>query len=130
VPPKKDYLKQPDRIFTCAGKGLDGTITEFRYGLEASIGLEMSYDAQIMDIWVLSSDPNEAYGNDGSLFLLSLADRSSVLHLSGDATEIVELEPAATKFDLTSRTIAASMHGKYQIQVTEQSIVFIKEDNM
>ena len=119
----REFVPQPDRIFCCAGKGASGTITEFRHGLEASVGLEMSYDAQIMDIWVLSSEMEDHDGDEGSLFLLSLGDRSSVLHLSSNAMEIVELEPQATKFDLTSRTIAATMHGQYQIQVTEKSIV-------
>jgi hypothetical protein len=130
IPASREYIQQSDRIFTCAGKSLNGTITEFRYGLEASVGLEMAYDVQIMDIWVLSSDSDEVDRDDGSLFLLSLGDRSSVLQLSSDATEIVELEPHATKFDLTSRTIAASVHGQYQIQVTEKSIVFISGPNM
>lgn len=85
----------------------------------------MAYDAQIMDIWVLSSEMDRFNSDDGSLFLLSLGDRSSVLHLSSDATEIVELEPHATRFDLTSRTITASMHGQCRIQVTEKSIVLI-----
>ena len=126
---KKTYLQgfisQPDRLFTCAGRGSKGTITEFRFGLEASIGLEIPYDADIMDVWVLPSDMDGFDSDGGSLFLLSLGDRSSVLHLSGDATEIVELEPHTTKFDLISRTIAANTCGKYQIQVTERSIVII-----
>jgi hypothetical protein len=117
-------------MFTCAGKGLNGTVTEFRYGLEASIGLQMAYDAQILDIWVLSSDSDPFDNDGGSLFLLSLGDRSSVLHLSSDASEIMELEPHSTKFDLKSRTLAASMCGQTQVQVTEQSIVFINSANM
>lgn len=109
---------------------MKGTITEFRIGLEASLGLDISYDSQIMDVWVLSSDFGGADVDDGSLFLLSLGDRSSVLHLSSDAGEIVELEPDVAKFDLASRTIAASMHGQYQVQVTEQSIVFVSGADM
>ena len=121
----RDFIPQPDRIFTCVGKGSNGAITESRYGLEANIGLEMTYDARILDMWVLSSDLDSFDSNDGSLFLLSLGDRSSVLHLSSDATEIVELDQSSTKFDLKCRTIAASMYGRYQIQVTESSIVLI-----
>jgi hypothetical protein len=123
--PSGEEIHRPDRIFTCGGKGVKGTITELRYGLEANIGLEIPYDAQIMDIWPLSSDSGEMDNNNGCLFLLSLGDRSSVLHLSSDATEIFELEPDASHFDLSSRTIAASQHGQTQVQVTERSIVFI-----
>ena len=78
-----------------------------------------------MDVWVLSPKSDKAYNDEGSLFLLSLGDRSSVLYLSSDATEIVELEPEVTEFDLQSRTIVASKHGSYMIQVTEHSVVFM-----
>lgn len=90
----------------------------------------MAYDAQIMDIWALSSDSDDFHDNGGSLFLLSLGDRSSLLHLSTDASEIVELEPHSTKFDLASRTITANMHGHTQVQVTEQSIIFVSGVNV
>jgi hypothetical protein len=90
----------------------------------------MAYDTQIMDIWALSLDSEDFYNHGGSLFLLSLGDRSSVLHLATDASEIVELEPHSIKFDLASRTIAASMHGQTQVQVTEQSIIFVNGVNV
>ena len=124
IPSRRDYVSQPDRIFACAGKGPNGIITELRCGLEASLALDISYDSQIVDVWVLAPDFVGADVDDGSLFLLSLGDRSSVLCISSDAGEIVELDPDAAKFDLSSRTITASMHGQYRIQVTEQSIVF------
>ena len=121
---KRGYLQQPDRIFTCAGRGTSGTITEFRHGLEANVALEIAYDAQIMDVWVLSPDSDEVLGDQGSLFLLSLGDRSSILYLSSDAVEIIEIGPGETEFNLASRTVAAGMHGPYMIQVTEESVVF------
>ena len=129
-PAGRDIVQQPDKIFTCAGKGLNGTVTEFRYGLEASLGLEIPYDSQIMDVWVLPPDTDGMDGDEGSIFLLSLGDRSSVLYLSSDATEIVELEPEEARFDLTARTIAASTHDQYRIQVTEQSVVFLNGANL
>jgi len=123
---KRSAVPRPDRIFACAGKGAKGVITEFRYGLEAKIGLEMDYEMPIMEAWVLcpsyDSLDNE---DDDSLFLLALGDRSAVLRLSADARSVGDLSEHETKFDLRYRTIAASMHRNFTIQVTEQSIVLM-----
>lgn len=120
-----DPVTRPDRVFACAGKSPNGSLAEFRIGLEAKLGLEISYDSQINNVWVLDPTPFDDELDDGCLFLLALEDRSSILRLSDNATEISELGPDRTKFDLSSRTLSASSHGPYQIQVTEQSITFI-----
>ncbi|KAG4443770.1 hypothetical protein IFR05_000761 [Cadophora sp. M221] len=116
-------VPKPDRIFACVGKGSKGGITELRYGYEANIGLEVDYDSTIMDAWALSPSCDVSGENDPYIFVLSMGDRSAVLHLSGDASEIVELEEDATKLDLSHRTIVAVTHGQYIIQVTEKTIV-------
>jgi hypothetical protein len=126
--PSEGSVPKPSRVFACVGKGLRGAITEFRYGLEANIGLEMDYDTPIMHAWALSpafdSEDEGAY-----LFLLSMGDRSAVLRLSGDAREIVELDDQSTKLDLRYRTITAAAHaGQNIIQVTERSIVVVCGD--
>ena len=125
---KRNATPRQDKVFACAGKGSKGVITEFRYGLEAKLGLEMDYEMPIMEAWVLcptfdSLDDDD--DDDVSLFLLSLGDRSAVLRLSGDANDVQDIEQADTKFDLGYRTIAASMHRSFTIQVTEQSIVLM-----
>lgn len=123
---KRNPVPRPDRIFACAGKGAKGVITEFRYGLEAKIGLEMDYQMPIMEAWVLCpSFDSLDDDDDDSLFLLSLGDRSAVLRLSADAQSVGDLGEHETKFDLRFRTIAASMHRSFTIQVTEQSIVLM-----
>lgn len=116
----KELIPKPDRLFVCNGKGKKGAITEFRYGLEASIGLEVEYDTPIMRAWVLSP-----FVDTGTLFLLALGDRSALLSLSSDATEIEEVDEGFTPFDLESRTITAGMYGTSKIQVTERTIVVI-----
>lgn len=83
----------------------------------------MEYPTHILEAWALCPSSSSG-GDDGSLFLLSLPDRSSVLRLSNDASEITDDEEN-TKFDLNHRTITASMHRSHTIQVTEQSIVII-----
>jgi hypothetical protein len=120
---------KPDRIFTCAGKGVKGIVTEFRHGLQATIGLEVTFDAQITDVWVMSSN-SDSHADGGYLFLLSLGDRSVVLHLLSDASEMFELGPESTQFELSSRTLVASTKGPCQVQVTEQSVVFLQGSNV
>jgi Mono-functional DNA-alkylating methyl methanesulfonate N-term len=123
----KNAFPKPDRLFACVGKGIKSAITEFRYGLEGKLGLEMDYELPIMQAWVLlpqgSDDADDADDDGSSLFLLSVGDRSTVLQLSSNASEIAELDDISTRFDLRFRTIAASTQGKYIIQVTEHSIV-------
>jgi hypothetical protein len=122
----KDALPKPNRLFACVGKGIKSAITEFRYGLEGKLGLEMDYEIPIMQAWALL--PQECDGPDddaGSMFLLSVGDHSAVLQLSSNASDIAELDATSTRFDLRFRTVAAAKHGRYTIQVTEQSIVVV-----
>jgi hypothetical protein len=87
----------------------------------------MDYEIPIMQAWVLLSQDSDDPDEDGSyLFLLSLGDRSTVLQLSSNASDIAELDAASTPLDLQFRTIAASTQGRYTIQVTEQTIVVIR----
>lgn len=129
--PHKDSVPKPDRVFSCGGKGSQGAITEFRYGWEASLGLEVDYQTAISDLWAFQSSLNpELLNGDGFLFLLSLADRSALLNLSNDASDIMEVDQDSTPFDLGSRTIVASNNSDRIIQVTERSIVFVSENDV
>ena len=122
-----EIIPKPDRIFACVGKGIKGAITEFRYGLEASLGLEMDYDAPIISAWTFLSTIHQDDGDDGSLFLLSIGDSSALLRLSSDATDVSELDESSTKLDLSHRTIVATVQGHYLVQVTERSVTYIHE---
>ncbi|KAJ5052074.1 uncharacterized protein L3040_001834 [Drepanopeziza brunnea f. sp. 'multigermtubi'] len=120
---KTDIVPKPDRIFTCVGKGARGGITELRHGHEASIGLEVEYDATIMYAWALSPNPDRTNPTTPYLFLLSMGDRSGALKMSADAVEIVDLDESETNLDLGHRTILAVTRGNFIVQVTEKSIV-------
>lgn len=124
-PRNSGLIPKPDRIFSCGGKGMKGAITEFRHGLEASIGLEMDYDISITDAWVLYPDPENIDDYGVSFFLMAVEDRSAVLRLAADAADVRELDQDSTVFDLGFRTITARMQGRSMIQVTEKSIVEI-----
>lgn len=121
-------VPKPDRIFTCVGKGITSTIAEFRYGLEARIGLNTDYETPILQSWVLPAEFEATEDNDTCLFLLSMGDSSAVLSLSGDAAEIVELDESATRFDLRHRTIAVVAQETAIVQVTEGTIGVIGHD--
>ena len=124
APRNRDSLPRPDRIFACVGKGSKGAITEFRYGLEARLGLETELDIPILDVCVLPPSLCSVEDDSASLFLLSLVDRSVLLHLSSDAMEIKELDQGSTLLDLRHRTIVTDLHGSDTIQVTEHSVMF------
>ncbi|CZR62372.1 uncharacterized protein PAC_12269 [Phialocephala subalpina] len=124
----KEVVPKPDRIFACVGKGITSTIAEFRYGLEARIGLNTDYETPILQSWVLPAEFEATEDNDTCLFLLSMGDSSAVLSLSGDAAEIVELDESATRFDLRHRTIAVVAQETAIVQVTEGTIGVIGHD--
>lgn len=127
-PPKvsrhKEFLPKPNRVFACVGKGVTGAISEFRVGLEARLSLETEFSSAIVEAWMapVALCPHEE--EDGSLFLLSLIDRSALLYLSADGSEIGELSHDSTCLDLTYRTIATSLYGDCVIQVTDHSVFF------
>lgn len=119
----REIIPKPDRLFACVGKGSKGAITELRHGFEATLALDIEYGSPIMNTWVLptaNDSPENAYGH---LFLLSVGDCSALLRLAGDASDITNVDQADTKFDLSSRSITAGIHGEFVIQVTERSIV-------
>jgi hypothetical protein len=118
------FPPKPDRVFVCAGKGVNGAIIELRHGLEAKLALSVEYATHILEAWAFYSNSPDTMGE--SLFLLSLGDRSAVLRLSADAKEISDDE-SNTRFDLRYRTVAAGVCQGYKVQVTEQSIVVITD---
>ena len=119
---------EPDTLFACVGKGIQSAIVELRHGLEARLGLHSVYTVGIDQAWVIP--PNSSLTDDCNLFLLSLPTSSALLKLSNDAKEIDEVGQEATSFDLHSRTITANTYGDVAIQVTEQSILYVKGSNV
>ncbi|KAI1001461.1 hypothetical protein K3495_g6740 [Podosphaera aphanis] len=120
----KSRYPQPDRIFACVCKGINGAVAEFQHGLEARIALISDYDVAILQSWVfhetiIYDDAEESE----AIFLLALSNSSTVLRLDTDGNFITELNSDFTKFDLRYRTIAASEIDGIRVQVTEKSIV-------
>lgn len=118
-------LPTPDRVFSCVGKGAKGAIVEFRYGLEARIGLLLDYELPIIEAWAIPSSICDVGDGDASLFLLAFVESSVVICLSGDESSVEALNNDATMLDTRYRTISLYTQGVLTVQVTEHSIVII-----
>jgi hypothetical protein len=133
-PEKK--LTKPDRIFGTSGKGSKGTVTEYRYGLQAKIGLQYECGMGVKRAFVLPALAaffgGEAPGYD---LILSMGDQTRVLRLSEDFGEIAELQDgdATLPYNLSCQTITAATaceSADVVVQVTAQNIVLTNGRNM
>jgi len=117
---------RPDRLFSTSGRGATGTITEYRYGLQAKIGLEYECELGVKQAFLLPATlGDQAAGYD---LLLSMPDQTTVLHLSQQLDTISqapEAEDGTPKYDLASMTLTALVTCGLIVQVTEQSITLI-----
>ncbi|TPX14965.1 uncharacterized protein E0L32_004795 [Thyridium curvatum] len=114
--------QRPDRLFVATGKGITGSVTEYRYGLEARIGPDVDYEVPIRDAWIFPA--HLGCPDRGFHILLSMPDRSTVLHLSDDYNEIAETDPHSLPYDLSARTIVATqLSDTMALQVTENYVV-------
>ncbi|KAI9736042.1 MAG: hypothetical protein M1818_006218 [Claussenomyces sp. TS43310] len=122
-------LVQPDRIFACTGRGINGAATELRYGHEARLRLAISeIETPILGTWPLPYYPPadaHRYLAEGMpmLFLLSVGDQSLLLHLAQSYKSITHISQTSTWLDLSSRTLVAECYDGCTIQITERSIV-------
>ncbi|OTB00057.1 hypothetical protein M426DRAFT_15804 [Hypoxylon sp. CI-4A] len=114
---------QSNKIFACSGRGITGAITEFRYGIQARIGLDLTYSSNIKQCWAIPDFDETA--EDGFFLLLALPNASAVLRLSRDLSEVSEKDDDATPYDLSSTTLAVQETPGVVIQVTESSITIV-----
>ncbi|KAK3368990.1 mono-functional DNA-alkylating methyl methanesulfonate N-term-domain-containing protein [Lasiosphaeria ovina] len=123
VAQSRNQFRQPDRVFATSGRGKKGTVTEYRNGLRANIGLDLEYGAGVKEVWLFPSSHSGA-PQDHHL-LLSMPDCSIILNLSEDFAQASELEPGSTPYDLSSPTLAVSHSDHFTVQITKQSIVLL-----
>ncbi|AEO55429.1 hypothetical protein MYCTH_59585 [Thermothelomyces thermophilus ATCC 42464] len=117
--------RKPDRIFATCESGSKGSITEYRYGLRANIGLELEYGPGTKEAWLLRfCDPSLL---DGYLLLLSMPDSTTALLLSRDFSSATAPGPGTIPYDLSSATLALVVSGYYTIQITRQNIVLVNQ---
>ncbi|KAK4193918.1 mono-functional DNA-alkylating methyl methanesulfonate N-term-domain-containing protein [Podospora australis] len=111
----------PSRIFaTCEGSR-KGMITEFRYGLKATIGLDLEYGPSIKQAWIFPSHFSSS--GTGYHVLLSMPDHTEILHLSSDFSEANNLAPGSVPYDLEGSTLVLTYSEQLIIQVTTQGVV-------
>lgn len=125
-PWKERTIRKPDRIFATSGHEKKGSITEYRYGLKAGIGLDLDYGSELREAWVFPS--NHVHGAAGFHLVLSMPDSSAVLQLSEDFSQAQEPASAISKYDLSSSTLAVAHSERLVIQITRASIVLIRPD--
>ena len=116
-------LRKPDRVFATSGHSLKGSITEYRYGLRASIGLDLDYGTEVKEAWLLPSRDSSQEG--GFNLLLSMPDCTALLYLPEDLSEAQETNSDALVFDLSAPTLAMASSGNFLTQVTKASIVLL-----
>ncbi|KAI2473109.1 hypothetical protein F4781DRAFT_262598 [Annulohypoxylon bovei var. microspora] len=113
-------LYQPDKVFACSGRGITGAITQFRYGIQARIGLDLTYSSNVKQCWAISNFDGDI--EDGFFLILALPNGSSILHLSQDLSEASEKDHDSTPYDLTSTTLTAQEADGVVVQVTTNYI--------
>lgn len=114
---------RPDKVFACSGRGITGAITEFRYGIQARIGLDLTYSSNIRHCWAISDF--DGASEDGFYLLLALPNGSAVLHLSRDLGEASEKDHDAVPYDLSSTTLAAQETSDAVVQVTSNYVTVV-----
>lgn len=118
------FLK-PDKIFAAAGRGRNGSIVEYRHGLQANIGIDFDFGTVVKRCFMLPANVSDRdYGHH---LLLSLPGRSALLRFDSDFSSTFDVDPDETPYDISSPTLMARRISEETIvQVTESGIVFIK----
>lgn len=126
MPNEPPTFSKPDKIYAAAGRASNGSIVEFRHGLQANIGIEFDFGTVVKRCFMFkenSLDPASGYH-----LLLSVAGRSALLYFDSrfSATSARELGQGDTPYDLSRPTlIAKPIYEGITLQVSEGSIVFV-----
>lgn len=124
-PNEAPAFSKPDKVYAAAGRASNGSIVEFRHGLQANIGIEFDFGTVVKRCFMFkenSLDPDSGYH-----LLLSVVGRSALLSFDSrfSASSARELGQAETPYDLSRSTlIAFPVYEGVTLQVTERSIVF------
>lgn len=117
---KETSFAIPDRLFGTSGRGTQGSVTEYRYGYRARIGRDIEFDLPSKQCWVFPTGLENRFD-----VLVALPSVSTGFQISDNEDHAVELDASNSKFDFTSRTLAAELIAGQVIQVTESSVTII-----
>ncbi|UKZ73493.1 hypothetical protein TrVFT333_001140 [Trichoderma virens FT-333] len=116
---QRNKIRKQDSIFSASGRGLEGSVVQWRWGIEARIGLDIETGEPIRQAWTFTAHRN----NDRELYgLLALPHSSVVLRLSESLDQVDAIPPEDTPFDLASRTLHTVQVSETIVQITEMSI--------
>ncbi|CAN8103139.1 unnamed protein product [Discula destructiva] len=119
-------FSKPDRIYAAAGRGQNGSIVEYRHGLQANIGIDFDCGTLIKKSFMFPE--NALDSESGHLLLLSLPGKSALLHFDSKfrAASAEEWDEDSTAYDLSCATLLATLVDPgTMLQVTEENIVFM-----
>lgn len=119
-------LARTDKIYAAAGTGANGSIVEYRHGLQANIGIEFDFGVAIRRCFVLLEDVRDPAS--GYYLLLSVADRSALLYFDAEfsTASLRDIDQDQTAYDLSSPTLIAQPMGPdVLLQVTETGFLLI-----
>ncbi|KAM3473785.1 hypothetical protein MY5147_004592 [Beauveria neobassiana] len=112
--------RKPDSIFTASGRGCKGSITQWRSGIQAKIGLDIESGEPNKQAWVF---PVSEEGTTSLFGILALPHSTRVLQFAKDFGQVQEIEADDTSLDLSSRTLFATQQPDNSIlQITETII--------
>ncbi|KAJ3482114.1 hypothetical protein NLG97_g7654 [Lecanicillium saksenae] len=109
--------RKPDSIFTASGRGYKGSITQWRSGIQAKIGLDIESGEPNKQAWIF---PVQENGSSSLFGILTLPHSSRVLQFATDFSQVQEIEAEDIALDLSSRTLFATQQpGNNILQITE-----------
>jgi hypothetical protein len=116
---QQNRVRKQDSIFSASCRGLKGSVVQWRWGMQARIGLDIETGEPIRQAWTFTT----RHGSETVLYgLLALPHSSTVLRFSESLDQVDMVLTEDTPFDLTSRTLHAVQVSDTIIQVSETSI--------
>ncbi|KAL7933812.1 mono-functional DNA-alkylating methyl methanesulfonate N-term domain-containing protein [Trichoderma chlorosporum] len=116
---QRNKMRKQDSVFSASGRGLKGSVVQWRWGIQARIGLDIETGEPIRQAWTFTQRQN----NQVALFgLLALPHSSLVLRFSESLDQVDAVPADDTPFDLASRTLHTIQVSETVVQVTETSI--------
>ncbi|TLD31020.1 hypothetical protein PspLS_02901 [Pyricularia sp. CBS 133598] len=117
------FQQSPDRLFATSGKAASGAVIEYRHGFQADIGVQLDCDPTTTKAWLLPATTTAS--GSGHYLILTTPDRSTLLHISDDLSEL-SCPDDDIGFDLLSQTYVIHAISKHAIlQVTETHLACV-----
>ncbi|KAF4587555.1 thermotolerance protein [Ophiocordyceps camponoti-floridani] len=114
-------LPVPDAVFTASGRGSKGSVTQWRWGLQGRISLDIDSGEPVRRSWAFYADAG--LGRVNLCAVLAFPDSSAFIQFSEDFGQVEATATQDTHFDLATRTldVCRSLQGIF-IQVTERAV--------